>query len=106
MAEISKNINVQTQQDLNQVDTCLRNLYHTQPGQPCQYLLTSAYQRWLIRVRTELQLHDRMGGKDAHMKTIDTYLPNYHIIFVDNKVQIDFIRPHLYKHKRKRETEQ
>ena len=105
MSEMSKNIHVRTQQDLNLVDACLRNLYHTQPGQPCQYLLTSTYQKWLIQVRTELQLCAKAKDKNVHMKTIDTYLPNYHIIFLDNNVQIEFIRPYLYKNKRKRESE-
>ena len=105
MAHISKNINIQTQEDLKKVETCLRNLYHTQVGQPCQHLLTSSYQKWLIQVRTYLRRHSPKEERDARFETIDTYLPNYHIIFLDNQVQIDFIRPHLYKHKRKRESE-
>ena len=103
MAQISKNIDVQQQEDLKKVEDCLRNLYHTQVGQPCQYLLTSAYQKWLVQVKT--YLHQHRGNTETQMETIDIYLPNYHIVFLHNKVQIDFIRPHLYKHKRKREND-
>ena len=105
MAQISKNIDVQTQEDLKKVEDCLRNLYHTQVGQPCQHLLTSAYQKWLIQVKTYLHHNKQRGSTDTHIQTIDIYLPNYHIIFLNNKVQIDFIRPHLYKHKRRREND-
>ena len=105
MAQISKNINIQTQDDLKKVDFCLRNLYHTQVGQPCQYLLTSAYQKWQLQVRSHLQLRKDSSTEDTKIVPIDTYLPNYHIMFFNNTVQIDFIRPHLYKQKRKRESE-
>ena len=74
------------------VEHHLRRLYNTADGQPCQYLLSSSFQKWLYNVRVYL----RQQKKSKSMSTcglFETYLPNYHVVFFDNEVSINFIKP-------------
>ena len=90
--------------DLDRVEQSLRRLFNTQDGQPCQYLLTSGYQLWLTQVKTALRKN--MSTSADRIQMLETYLPNYHVYFVNNEVHIDFIRPCIPKaDKRKRDTD-
>lgn len=90
--------------DLDRVERSLRRLFNTEDGQPCQHLLTSGYQLWLTQVKTVLRENTTACSK--RMQMLDTYLPNYHVYFLNNEVHIDFIRPCIPKaDKRKRDTE-
>lgn len=93
--------------DLNSVEHSLRRLFNTQDGQPCQHLLTSGYQLWLTQVK--MLLLGRLAQPTQsieRMPMIETYLPNYHIYFMDNQVYIDFIKPCMPKaEKRKRKSD-
>lgn len=74
------------------IEHYLRKLYNTADGQPCQYLLSSSFQKWLHDVRTCL----RQAKDSTNMSTydiIETYLPNYHLVFFNNEVSITFIKP-------------
>lgn len=88
--------------DLDRVERSLRRLFNTQDGQPCQHLLTSGFQLWLTQVKTVLR--EKMPPSTEPMQMLETYLPNYHVYFVNNEVHIDFIKPCIPKaDKRKRE---
>ena len=88
--------------DLDRVERSLRRLFNTLDGQPCQHLLTSGFQLWLTQVKTVLR--EKMPPSTEPMQMLETYLPNYHVYFVNNEVHIDFIKPCIPKaDKRKRE---
>ena len=88
--------------DLDRVERSLRRLFNTQDGQPCQHLLTSGFQLWLTQVK--MVLREKMPPSTESMQMLETYLPNYHVYFVNNEVHIDFIKPCIPKaDKRKRE---
>ena len=88
--------------DLDRVERSLRRLFNTQDGQPCQHLLTSGFQLWLTQVKTVLR--EKLPSSTEPMQMLETYLPNYHVYFVNNEVHIDFIKPCIPKaDKRKRE---
>ena len=90
--------------DLDRVERSLRRLFNTQDGQPCQHLLTSGFQLWLTQVKTVLR--EKMPSSTEPMQMLETYLPNYHVYFVNNEVHIDFIKPCIPKaNKRKRDTD-
>ena len=90
--------------DLDRVERSLRRLFNTQDGQPCQHLLTSGFQLWLTQVKTVLR--EKMPSSTEPMQMLETYLPNYHVYFVNNEVHIDFIKPCIPKaDKRKRDTD-
>ena len=87
--------------DLDRVEQSLRRLFNTQDGQPCQHLLTSGYQLWLTQVKTVLR-----KNMPPATELLETYLPNYHVYFLNNEVHIDFIKPCIPKvDKRKRDAE-
>ena len=78
--------------DFKIVEHYLRTLYNTADGQPCQYLLSSSFQKWLYNVRACLR-QQKLSTTYNTNELIETYLPNYHLVFVNNEVSITFIKP-------------
>ena len=87
---------VNNDREFNTVELYLRKLYNTADGQPCQYLLSSSFQKWLYNVRACLRQQTEAADDRADVSACDsfeTYLPNYHLVFIDNEVSVTFIKP-------------
>ena len=83
---------VNNDREFNTVELYLRKLYNTADGQPCQYLLSSSFQKWLYNVRACLRQQTEAADVSA-CDSFETYLPNYHLVFIDNEVSVTFIKP-------------
>jgi hypothetical protein len=103
--------------DLDFVESKLRQLYHTTAGQPCQALLTTEYRQWkrLVlqtflnfggdagwaragadsgpRCRFPSHMHDGAGDAVAAPRplvaAIEAFLPGYHLLYVQGSVDIN-----------------
>ena len=105
---MQQTVEVRQASDLREVEMCLRAMYNTQPGQACQALLSTAYQLWTQDVRQQLRNPGKAStlstlstlstpnmpaGKQIEQTVVETYLPNYHLVFVANSCSISFIPP-------------
>ena len=99
---MQQTVEVRQASDLREVEMCLRAMYNTQPGQACQALLSTAYQLWTQDVRQQLRNPGKCSkpgalgtpaGKQIKQTVVETYLPNYHLVFVANSCSISFIAP-------------
>lgn len=92
--------------DLKAVEEQLRSLYKTSPGHMCQALLTTEYQTWKRNVSLELsatgaRVHDgarrlcapSAGGERAMVRTIEAFLPQFHLMYACDSVDIYHIVP-------------
>lgn len=102
---MQQTVEVRQASDLREVEMCLRAMYNTQPGQACQALLSTAYQQWTQEVREHLSkpgapvIHGTPQGRQI---VVETYLPNYHLVFVANSCNISFIPPTVPRHVNKK----
>ena len=114
---MQQTVEVRQASDLREVEMCLRAMYNTQPGQACQALLSTAYQLWTQDVRQQLRNPSKPGAPSTlstlstpagKQIVVETYLPNYHLVFVANSCSISFIAPTVPRQankKRGREAE-
>jgi hypothetical protein len=99
--------------DLDFVESKLRQLYHTTAGQPCQALLTTEYRQWkrLVlqkfldvggdaggaradsgpRCRFPSHMHDgdAVAAPRPLVAAIEAFLPGYHLLYVQGSVDIN-----------------
>ena len=95
---MDRTFKVETGSDLLHVELHMRKLFNTEDGQPCQQLLTNSYQLWTMQVKFYLRSQSMVSAKISKFD-IDTYLPNYHLVFDGKSVTIQFIRPNVNQNK-------
>lgn len=95
--------------DLRAVEEQLRVLYRTTPGHTCQALLTTEFQTWKRNVSLELSATRGRDGtrrlcapchgeQRAKVRTIEAFLPQFHIMYACDSVDIYHIVPLVALH--------